>query len=92
MNLLKTLLVSAFMSSTSSLALAQGFTWSEEDVWTAYDAFYNNLIDKTRRIYKADTKQPSAHHRGNGYRDNDVSGCAAAIWCQALTLIWQSMQ
>ncbi len=83
MNLLRTLFLSAFVSSASGFACAQDFTWTEEDVWTAYDAFYDNLIDKTRRIYKADTKQPSAHHRGNGYRDKDVSGCAAAIWCQA---------
>ncbi len=83
MNLLKTLVLSAFMSAASGSALAQDFTWTEEDVWTAYDAFFNNFLDKGRRIYKADTKQPSAGHRGNGYRDNDVSGCAAAIWCQA---------
>jgi hypothetical protein len=83
MNLLKTLVLAASMSAVSSSAVAQDFTWTEQDVWTAYDAFFNNFMDKSRRIYKADTKQPSADHRGNGYRDNDVSGCAAAIWCQA---------
>ena len=84
MNLLKTLVLVASMSAVSSSAVAQNeFTWTEQDAWTAYDAFFENFIDKSRRIYKADTKQPSADHRGNGYRDKDVSGCAAAIWCQA---------
>lgn len=59
-------------------------TYTSEDQWNIYDAFNNALLDKTKNIYKADTKQPSADHRGNGFRDNDVSGCAAAIWCQAI--------
>ena len=63
-------------------AAAQSYT--SEDQWKIYDAFNDALLDKTRNIYKADTKQPSADHRGNGFRDNDVSGCAAAIWCQAI--------
>ena len=59
-------------------------TYDDEAEWKAYDDFNNAFLDKTRYIYKADTKQPNADHRGNGYRDNDVSGCAAAIWCQAI--------
>ena len=59
-------------------------TYDDEAQWKAYDDFNNAFLDKTRNIYKADTKQPNADHRGNGYRDNDVSGCAAAIWCQAI--------
>ena len=59
-------------------------TYTDEDEWKAYDDFNTAFLDKTRYIYKADTKQPNADHRGNGYRDGDVSGCAAAIWCQAI--------
>ena len=59
-------------------------TYDDEAEWKAYDDFNEAFLDKTRYIYKADTKQPNADHRGNGYRDNDVSGCAAAIWCQAI--------
>lgn len=76
-------MLTAFMAMVSSNAIAQEFTWTEADVWTAYNSFFNNLMDKSRNIYKADTKQPNASHRGNGFRDGDVSGCAAAIWCQA---------
>lgn len=65
---------------------AQTFTITDSMQWKAYDDFNTALLDKTasRYIYKADTQQPKADHRGNGYRDNDVSGCAAAIWCQAI--------
>ena len=59
-------------------------TYDDEAEWKAYDDFNAAFLDNSRNIYKADTKQPSADHRGNGYRDNDVSGCAAAIWCQAI--------
>ena len=59
-------------------------TYDDEAEWKAYDDFNEAFLDKTRYIYKADTKQPSADHRGNGYRDKDVSGCAAAILCQAI--------
>ena len=59
-------------------------TYDDEAEWKAYDDFNDAFLDKTRYIYKADTKQPNADHRGNGYRDKDVSGCAAAIWCQAI--------
>ena len=59
-------------------------TYDDEAEWKAYDDFNDAFLDKTRYFYKADTKQPSADHRGNGYRDGDVSGCAAAIWCQAI--------
>ena len=59
-------------------------TYDDEAEWKAYDDFNTAFLDNSRNIYKADTKQPNADHRGNGYRDNDVSGCAAAIWCQAI--------
>lgn len=61
-------------------------TYDDEAQWKAYDDFNAAFLDRTnsKNIYKADTKQPRADHRGNGYRDNDVSGCAAAIWCQAI--------
>ncbi len=59
------------------------FTWTDEDVFTIFDAFHNTFLDTSRRIYMCDTAQPNASHRGNGARDNDYSGCAAAIWCQA---------
>ena len=59
-------------------------TYDDEAQWKAYEDFNAAFLDKSRNIYKADTKQPNASHRGNGYRDNDVSGCAAAIWCQAI--------
>ena len=69
----------------ASYASAQfAITYDDEAQWKAYDDFNAAFLDKTRNIYKADTKQPSADHRGNGFRDNDVSGCAAAIWCQAI--------
>ena len=69
----------------ASFASAQvAITYDNEAQWKAYDDFNEAFLDNTRNIYKADTKQPSADHRGNGYRDNDVSGCAAAIWCQAI--------
>ena len=59
-------------------------TYDNEAQWKAYDDFNTAFLDVSRNIYMADTKQPNADHRGNGYRDNDVSGCAAAIWCQAI--------
>ena len=69
----------------TSLACAQvNITYDDEAEWKAYDDFNAAFLDKTRNIYMADTEQPNADHRGNGYRDNDVSGCAAAIWCQAI--------
>ena len=63
---------------------AQTFTITDSMQWKAYDDFNSALLDKTRNIYKADTEQKAADHRGNGARDNDRSGCAAAIWCQAI--------
>ncbi len=61
-------------------------TYDDEAQWKAYEDFNAAFLDKanSKYIYKADTKQSKADHRGNGYRDNDVSGCAAAIWCQAI--------
>ena len=80
------------VTAWTGIACAQvDITYNNEAQWKAYDDFNNVFLDKTRDnsgstryIYKADTKQPNADHRGNGYRDNDVSGCAAAIWCQAI--------
>jgi len=63
---------------------AQTFAITDSMQWKAYDDFNEAMLDKSRNIYKADTKQPNADHRGNGARDNDYSGCAAAIWCQAI--------
>ena len=61
-------------------------TYNNDAQWKAYDDFNAALLDQTNNkfIYKADTKQAQADHRGNGFRDKDVSGCAAAIWCQAI--------
>lgn len=59
-------------------------SYDDEAEWKAYDDFNAAFLDISRYIYKADTKQTKADHRGNGYRDGDVSGCAAAIWCQAI--------
>ena len=71
----------------AGFACAQvAITYDNEAEWKAYDDFNEAFLDdaNNKYIYKADTKQPKADHRGNGYRDNDVSGCAAAIWCQAI--------
>ena len=75
------------MSAWTNFASAQvKITYDDEAEWKAYDDFNNAFLDVAngKYIYKADTKQSKADHRGNGYRDNDVSGCAAAIWCQAI--------
>lgn len=63
---------------------AQAFTITDSMQWKAYDDFNAALLDKSRYIYKSDTRQMEADHRGNGMRDNDTLGCAAAIWCQAI--------
>ncbi|MBO4549900.1 MAG: hypothetical protein J5733_04140, partial [Bacteroidaceae bacterium] len=71
----------------SNYANAQvAITYTDSAEWKAYDDFNSMFLDtkNSKNIYMADTKQPKADHRGNGYRDNDVSGCAAAIWCQAI--------
>ncbi len=82
-NRLSTILLS--LLAWAGVANAQtAISYTNDDQWKIYDAFNAALLDKTKNIYKADTKQPSAAHRGNGYRDNDVSGCAGAIWCQAI--------
>ena len=46
---------------------AQTFTITDSMQWKAYDDFNTALLDKTasRYIYKADTQQPKADHRGN---------------------------
>ncbi len=78
---MKSLLCALICSASVS---AQTFTITDAMQWKAYDDFNAALLDKTLNIYKVDTEQKSAHHRGNGARDNDKSGCAAAIWCQAI--------
>lgn len=76
------------MLAIASYASAQtiNITYDNEAQWKAYDDFNEAFLDRANNkyIYKADTKQPKADHRGNGYRDNDETGCAAAIWCQAI--------
>ena len=69
-----------------SASAQYAITYDDEAEWQAYEDFNTAFLDKAsnKYIYKADTEQPKADHRGNGYRDNDVSGCAAAIWCQAI--------
>ncbi|MBR6030988.1 MAG: alpha-1,6-mannanase [Bacteroidaceae bacterium] len=73
-----------FLAGAAFASAQVAITYDNEAQWKAYEDFNTAFLDKSRNIYKADTKQPSADHRGNGYRDNDVSGCAAAIWCQAI--------
>lgn len=77
-------LILCFLASAAFASAQYAITYDNAAQWKAYDDFNTAFLDKTRNIYKADTKQPNADHRGNGYRDNDVSGCAAAIWCQAI--------
>ncbi|MBR4643685.1 MAG: alpha-1,6-mannanase [Bacteroidaceae bacterium] len=79
----KILIIFCAMLCVCSLS-AQTFTITDSMQWKAYDDFNAALLDKSRNIYKADTEQNAADHRGNGSRDNDMSGCAAAIWCQAI--------
>ena len=66
-------------------------TYNNEAQWKTYDDFNAVFLDSDEFIYKADTKQARADHRGNGYRDNDVSGCAAAIGARPSITIWWSM-
>lgn len=79
-----TIFLLSLLAGVAYASAQVNITYDDEAEWKAYDDFNNAFLDKTRYIYKADTKQPSADHRGNGYRDGDVSGCAAAIWCQAI--------
>ncbi len=76
--------ISCFLLPAHSFMQAQDFTITDSMQWKAYDDFNEALLDKSRNIYKSDTDQSAAAHRGNGARDNDRSGCAAAIWCQAI--------
>ena len=80
----KSILLLCLLAWAGCATAQVAITYNDEAEWKAYDDFNEAFLDKTRYIYKADTKQPNADHRGNGYRDNDVSGCAAAIWCQAI--------
>ena len=78
------LLILCMMACVGYANAQVNITYDDEAQWKAYEDFNATFLDHSRSIYKADTKQPNADHRGNGYRDNDVSGCAAAIWCQAI--------
>lgn len=73
-----------FFAVSTTMQAALKHTYTNSDEWTIYDAFHKVFWDNTKRNYKADTKQPYADHRGNGFRDGDTSGCSAAIWCQAI--------
>lgn len=87
MKTLKTFFVAGLLSifaTTTASAVNVDHTYTNDDEWAVYDAFHNAFWDSNKRNYKADTAQPSADHRGNGMRDNDRSGCSAAIWCQAI--------
>lgn len=50
-------------------------TYTNEDVWAAYEGFNSTLLDSNKYIYKTNSSYPSAVDRGNG---------AAAIWCQPI--------
>lgn len=50
-------------------------TYTNTDVWTAYEGFNRTLMDAKKYIYKTDTSFPAAADRFNG---------AAAIWCQPI--------
>lgn len=52
-------------------------TYTNEDVWSAYDGFNKNLLDLNKYIYKTNTSYKYAVDRPNG---------AAAIWCQPIYL------
>ena len=81
-----TTLILCALAWAGSTSAQVAITYDNEAQWKAYEDFNAAFLDKanSKYIYKADTKQSKADHRGNGYRDNDVSGCAAAIWCQAI--------
>lgn len=85
MKRLKTIvaLVVLFAAMSANVS-AQDNGYTNDDEWMIYDAFHDAFWCTNKRNYKADTAQPSASHRGNGARDNDFSGCSAAIWCQAI--------
>lgn len=51
------------------------YTYTNEDVWTAYEGFNNTLLDSNKYIYKTNSSYEQAVDRGNG---------AAAIWCQPI--------
>lgn len=74
------------VACAANVAAQATYTYTDSIQWKAYDDFNAALLDvkSGKYIYLADTKQPKADHRGNGFRDKDVSGCAAAIWCQAI--------
>ena len=49
--------------------------YTNADIWTAYEAFNDNLLDPDKNIYKTSTAYTAATDRNNG---------AAAIWCQPI--------
>lgn len=50
-------------------------SYTNEDVWTAYEGFNNTLLDPDKYIYKTTSAYEQAVDRGHG---------AAAIWCQPI--------
>ena len=50
-------------------------TYTNEDVWAAYEGFNNTLLDPDKYIYKTTSAYEHAVDRGHG---------AAAIWCQPI--------
>lgn len=83
--LTKIVLLSIFsLFANQVFAVEMDHTFTNADEWAIYEAWHSAFWDGSNRNYKSDTKQPSASHRGNGARDNDYSGCSAAIWCQAI--------
>lgn len=78
------LCIAALVFAAITGTQAQTPNYTNEDEWQAFEDFNTALLDKSKNIYKSDTEQSRADHRGNGARDKDFSGCAAAIWCQAI--------
>ena len=50
-------------------------SYTNEDVWAAYEGFNNTLLDPDKYIYKTTSAYEQAVDRGHG---------AAAIWCQPI--------
>lgn len=50
-------------------------SYTNEDVWAAYEGFNNTLLDPDKYIYKTTSSYEQAVDRGHG---------AAAIWCQPI--------
>lgn len=75
--LLLTISTTAWGADGSEKTNQKTGTYTNEDVWAAYEGFNNTLLDPDKYIYKTNTSFPNAVDRGNG---------AAAIWCQPIYL------